>query len=245
MNKRVSGLMVLFCGCNTGFDATKGERLENDVTNLQTRVDALETDNRALQSQVAALSDQLNTAETTLAAVEELLAVLSVNGDGDVVIDGANLWVYNGTGNTAGEPNAKGNLFVGYNEQGRCVGGSNPGGRCGDGISVCAGGTCEPGDGSESTGSHNLIVGSWHQHASYSGIAGGVLNTLQAPHCTALGGGNVCSAQRALLAGEGNTAEGDSCSVLGGLGGTCSGELSVVVGGFQNEATADQSIVPQ
>ena len=245
MTTRISSLMaIVLVGCNTGFDSLKGKQLEKDVADLKAQVQALKTDNQSLRSQLTTLADQLSTAEPTLAAAEELSAVVSVDADGDVVISDANLWVQNGTANTAGTPNGKGNIYVGYNEQGRCNGGTTPGAPCGDGISICGGGTCEPGDGSQSTGSHNVIIGSWTEHSSYAGLGVGRSNALNAPQCTAVGAGNTCAAREAFVAGRANTATGDSCSVLGGAGGTCSGLESVVVGGFQNNATVDQSIVP-
>jgi hypothetical protein len=53
--------------------------------------------------------------EVRVAQLESLLVNLSVQGD-NLVLTGMNFQIVDGSGDTAGEPNGRGNLIVGYNE---------------------------------------------------------------------------------------------------------------------------------
>jgi len=104
--------------------------LETNMTDLKTRVITLETENAALKN---------------------LLADVSRNGN-DIYIDGANLHIRDGSGDTAGQVNGLGNLIIGYNEI--------------------------IGSGDNRTGSHNLILGSRNNYGSYGGLVAGYNDTI-------------------------------------------------------------------
>ncbi|HEX7627338.1 MAG TPA: hypothetical protein VF354_00260, partial [Candidatus Methanoperedens sp.] len=87
-------------------------------------------------------------------ALKNLLANVSRNGS-DIYIDGANLHIRDGSGDTFGPVNGLGNLIIGYNE----LRGSND----------------------NRTGSHNLILGKANNYASYGGLVAGVSNEISGP----------------------------------------------------------------
>jgi hypothetical protein len=149
-----------------------------------------------------------------VAALETLLTPFSrVNHE--VVITGANLRLVNGLGRTActddeGEPivdcpNGLGNLIVGYNE--RREFGANM-----------------------RTGSHNVVVGPFHNFSRVGGIVVGDFNEISGDFAVVSGG------QR-------NTASGDRSVVSGGVSNTASGDGGVVSGGFINTASRFATVV--
>ena len=124
------------------------------------------------------------------------------------IIEGANVHVRSGSGDTAdGCPSIPpddnicesltglGNLIVGYNEE-RSVRGFPE-------IRV---------------GSHNLIVGDFHEYSSFGGFVAGVENVVSHVYASVCGG-------------VGNRASGLASSVCGGNGNVASGEKSSVCGG--------------
>jgi len=112
-----------------------------------------------------------------LAALEYKLQYIT-GGPNEVVITGANLRIVNGLGRTS-TTNGLGNLIVGYNE------------------------SREP-EPDVRTGSHNVIVGSFHNFSSFGGLAVGIRHEISGPFASVSGG-------------EGNTAGGNFASVSGGL----------------------------
>jgi len=143
-----------------------------------------------------------------VAALEHLLAPFTRVGH-EVVITGANLRLVNGLGSTdcTAEqdepipdcPNGAGNLIVGYNE--RREFGENL-----------------------RTGSHNVVVGQFHNFSRVGGLVVGDFNEISGDFAVVSGG------QR-------NTASGDRSAVSSGLFNTASGEQSSVSGGFINTAS--------
>jgi hypothetical protein len=143
-----------------------------------------------------------------VAALEHLLTHFSREGH-EVVITGANLRLVNGLGSTdcTAEPdepipdcpNGLGNLIVGYNER-RAF--------------------------SENlrTGSHNVVVGQFHNFSRVGGLVVGDFNEI---------GGDFA----VVSGGQRNTASGDRSAVSGGLFNPASGEQSSVSGGFINTAS--------
>lgn len=262
-HSRIALFIVLLAGCDGSsptakdVDALKAriEVLERELAGTRGtmsaqggRLDTLETDyadleqvlqmETAIAANTAASADNaaiLAAAEHTLAAAAALLAYVSVDTNGDVVVEGANLTVRSGSGSTDGEINGKGNLFVGYNERERvggvCEGGSNPGTSCIRQGQCFDGGFCNFTIGIERTGSHNLIVGHSHSYSSYGAILGGVENTASATHVSILGGSF-------------NIANTHGATVGGGHENKSSGRGSTVAGGFQNEATGQAELVP-
>ena len=127
-----------------------------------------------------------DTAEVTalknrLVAVESLLQHFTRNGN-DISITGANLWIKSGSGATdgGGTVNGLGNLIVGYNEA--------------------------RGAGDDRTGSHNLIIGSQNNYASFGGLVAGYLNTVSGTYSSVSGGnGNTASGHTPRSAAEPTT----------------------------------------
>jgi hypothetical protein len=142
-----------------------------------------------------------------VAALEDLLKPFTRVGH-EVVITGANLHIVNGLGITdciaeldepiPDCPNGVGNLLVGYNEP-RAFG---------ENIR---------------TGSHNVVVGQFHNFSRVGGLVVGEHNEIAGDFAVVSGG------QR-------NTASGDFAVVNGGLSNTARGNNAVVNGGFINTA---------
>ncbi|HUG91426.1 MAG TPA: hypothetical protein VML55_11360, partial [Planctomycetaceae bacterium] len=63
--------------------------------------------------------------EARIVALETLLANVSNDPNGDLVIEGVNLHLRSGSGATSGEVNGAGNLIVGYNEDSLGTGSHN------------------------------------------------------------------------------------------------------------------------
>ena len=166
-------------------------------------------------------------------ALEEQVPDCLATESGDAVFEGCNVHIRNGAGDTY-TTNSKGNLIVGYNEE-------SPGGDVRD-------------------GSHNLVVGPYHDYTSYGGLVAGVQNQILGPYSSVSGGGsNKASGDSSSVAGgffneatglrssvsggSFNVASGFSSSVSGGRSNEASGEHSSVSGGQGNEATGDYSSV--
>ena len=105
---------------------------------------------------------------------------------------GLNVQIVDGTGDTGGTLNGRGNLIIGYNED------SDP-----------------P---NVRTGSHNLVIGHNHSYSSYGGLVAGAWNTISADAASVCGGrNNVASgAWAAVSGGNDNEASGNYSSVSGG-----------------------------
>ncbi len=149
-----------------------------------------------------------------VAALETLLQPFTRVGH-EVVITGANLHIVNGLGRTDCPseqdepipdcPNGVGNLIVGYNEQREF----------GENIR---------------TGSHNVVVGPFHNFSRFGGLVVGDFNEISGDFAVVSGG------QR-------NTASGDRSAVSGGVSNTASGDAAVVSGGFINTASGFATVI--
>ena len=168
----------------------------------------------------AEVDSLLSALQSRIAALEDKLSGLTRSGT-DFVITNANLYIQSGSGKTDGETNGKGNLIIGYNELR---------GESYDNVR---------------TGSHNLIVGRWHNHSSYGGVVLGEWNTISGYVATVTGGrfNTASGAYSSVSGGTVNTAYGDISSVSGGGGNTASGEYSSVSGGQANIASGAYSSV--
>ncbi len=140
-------------------------------------------------------------------------------GPNGVYIDGANLYVRNGSGSTSSTVNGLGNVIIGYDEA--------------------------RSSGSDKTGSHNLVVGRNHNYTSSEGIVAGYNNTISASGAVVTGGlYNTASAMHSSVCGGSNsTASGWASSITGGQYNTASGLYASVSGGEYNEASGDFSFV--
>jgi hypothetical protein len=141
----------------------------------------------------------------------------TVEGQPTVRFTGVNVQVVDGTGDTDGAVNGKGNLIVGYNENAL-----NP-----------------------RSGSHNLIVGDRHSYTSYGGFVAGLNNTISGPRASVAGGelNTASGIGGSVSGGDSNIASGFSSSVSGGSGNSAGGFSSSVSGGSGNSAGGDWSSV--
>jgi hypothetical protein len=136
-----------------------------------------------------------------------------------------NLQIVNGMGKTD-TTNGCGNLLIGYNEP-PSAGSGAPNTR---------------------TGSHNIILGRFHSHASYGCFLAGEMNAagVNAPRSCIVGGSeSSANADRCVVVGgHENKANSERCVVVGGFdNGTLAAGLSVVVGGINNRADAPNSSI--
>ena len=142
----------------------------------------------AVTTYVTSLEKRVVFLEKKLAAVNELLSGVS-RRDGTIVLSNVNLQLLNGRGAT-GLTNGKGNLIVGYNES-----------RGGD----------------VRTGSHNIIVGSRNNYASFGGIVAGSSNGISGKYASVIGG-------------HSNSGEGDFSTVTGGSKNSARGRYTSISG---------------
>jgi hypothetical protein len=150
------------------------------------------------------VSDLIIALSDRIAYLESLLQNVTKDGD-DITFSGVNVHIVNGSGTTEGTTDGLGNLIVGYNEL------------RGSGEDV-------------RTGTHNIVVGSRNNYASYGGLVVGYTN-------------DISGAYSSVSGGESNTASGDYSSVSGGRYNTASGEDSSVSGGEWNVASEFYSSV--
>jgi hypothetical protein len=178
---------------------------------------------------VVTAGDSKKGLEQRVAALERLLTHFRRDGN-EVFIEGANLHIVNGLGETGcrpfnapipGCPNGLGNLIVGYNEL-----------RTGP-------------DGNIRTGSHNVVGGEQHHFSSFGGSVVGSGNTISNRFAVVSGGsGNTASGAHASVSGgEFNEARGGTSSIIGGFRNIASGIESSVRGGKDNEAAGGHSSV--
>ncbi|MFT5584430.1 MAG: hypothetical protein ACI9VR_002015 [Cognaticolwellia sp.] len=225
-----------------------GYAASSDLLALQLQVDTLNLELANTRGRMAEDALELATAKARLddlrgrmdisesglsrvAAAEELLQLLSVSADGDLVLSQANLYVQSGDGATDAPVNGKGNIILGYDED----------------------------DGNDKSGSHNLILGSYHSYTSYGGVTMGLYNETNERHVLVQGQGNTMEGAfgvvlastesvggahyAAVLGGSYNLSQGTGAVVVGGSDNVASGDFSVVSGGQNNEASGTGSSV--
>ena len=157
------------------------------------------------------------TASEDDSAVLGSLAIAGTNA----VFTGTNVHIVDGSGDTDGDVNGRGNLIVGYNEVPTSFD-------------------------EDRGGSHNLILGMRNNYSSHSGLVVGSSNQVLAPFASVSGGAdNIASGVGASVSGgDDNTASGLVASVSGGVGNTASGAMfSSVSGGAYNTASGPNSSV--
>jgi hypothetical protein len=147
-----------------------------------------------------------------------IMSVTTAEGLPEVVISGANLRIVNGLGSTDCRdeqenpipdcPNGLGNLIVGYNEL-----------RVGF-----------PPSPNVRTGSHNVVVGQFHNFSSVGGLVAGRFNAISGEFASVSGGSS-------------NRASGFAAAVSGGIGNTASGFAASVSGGREREASGENDWV--
>lgn len=153
---------------------------------------------------------------------------IEVDGHDTLRLEGMNLQVTNGSGDT-GTANGVGNVIIGYSAQ-RLVGAP-----------------------AERTGSHYLVVGDQHAWTGHGGMVAGLRNSAGDEGASVIGGrANAASGRQSVVvggvhnnaggsrtsvsAGSGNRADGLQSSVSGGAGNIADGLQSAVTGGFDNTA---------
>ncbi len=214
------------------------------------RLQALEQSNRLLKSQISRLEKQIQTLarqnqagsnpsggtnvesdppdigiiptplEAKVQALQNLLSGVERSGN-NLVFNGMNLQVNNGTGSTDGDINGLGNIIIGYNEAIFPYLGTGPS--------------------SQKTGSHNLVVGKGNNYMSYGGIVSGLNNWISGTYATITGGerNQALGGFSSVFAGSLNQAAGQGASAGGGQSNAASGAFSTSFGGLQNVATGN------
>jgi hypothetical protein len=166
-----------------------------------------------------------------MATVEKKLSAMDFDdAANEVVISGANLRIVNGLGATE-TTNRLGNLIVGYNESRQEI----PG---------CSGVTSEFCTDIR-TGSHNIVVGKYHEFSSFGGLAIGEQHRIDGPFASVSGGLNnrAIGEHAAVCGGEGNLASGRGSTVSGGSLNTASNFGASVSGGSENTASINLASV--
>lgn len=180
----------------------------------------------ALNAQIRKLESRLRALENSpVLALRDVLTVDGGRACRTVRITG-NLQIVNGMG-TTNTTNGCGNLIIGYNE------------------APSSGSAAWP---TVRTGSHNLILGRYHSHASYAGLLSGEMcrTTAAAPSSCVLGGseGSVNGDRSVVMGGHEGKANSDRAVVIGGFdNGSNGASLSVVIGGTNNRADANNSCI--
>ena len=134
-------------------------------------------------------------------------------GQPTVRFSGVNLQVVDGTGDTDGAVNGRGNLIVGYNR-------------------------LRPFPTNLRTGSHNLIVGDQQDYDSFGGLVAGFRNAIRNEYAAVSGGyENVAEGKwSSVSGGANNLAIGEFASVSGGGRNFAFGTASSISGGVENQA---------
>ena len=194
-----------------------------------------------LQTQITTLQSQV--ASGTIPNVAGYVTMdISTPSRPQLRVSGANLQVVNGTGSSS-TPNGLGNLIVGYDE----VRPAGTSAECSLGEFTSVTG-CFVGGGlwlvDHKSGSHNVVIGPWHNYSKTGGQAVGSFNTINGNHAFAAGRENVASGTAAsVTGGQGNTAFANYSSVSAGQGNTASAQYSSVSGGLENTASDAYSSV--
>jgi hypothetical protein len=162
--------IVLLAACD---DDKRQDKLENRIALLESNLEEMTRRLEAQQEVINRYETLIarNTAQgeaqkasvDQLAPLADLMTFVRVEGD-DVIFEGANIHIRNGSGETA-EANGRGNLVVGYNEDREDEEGP-----------------------ADRSGSHNLVLGERHAYTSFSGFVGGYRNTISGPHAAVIAG---------------------------------------------------------
>jgi hypothetical protein len=127
-----------------------------------------------------------------------------------LTFSGMNLQVVSGSGTTDGKINGLGNIIIGYNERRQ--------------------------DGTDNTtGSHNLIIGTMNDYQSYASAIVRSWNTASGKYSSAFGVGNMASGPGSSVSGGyNNTAGGESSSVSGGTSRQTTGQYNWAGGSYSS-----------
>lgn len=168
-----------------------------------------------LQLRVAALEQ----------TVEQLQALLEgvARVDDNIIFNGVNVQLVNGTGSTYDQINGLGNLIIGYNE---------------DDLNSYGGYRTR-------TGSHNLVIGSNHIYSSSGGLVAGSYNRISGMGASITAGtsNEALGDFSSVSGGSSNLANGSESSVSGGYSNTADQFAASVSGGIENTAAGYASSV--
>jgi hypothetical protein len=204
-----------------------GYYTSESLMDMDARTVALETASTQATDRLDSLEAENAELRSRLEGLEMLTASMTlekVDGYPVVRFTGVNLQVVDGSGFTGGEVNGVGNLIVGYNENYRDVPDE-------DFVNV-------------RTGSHNLVIGRYHNYSSWSGLVAGDSNTLDGFIASVTGGGgNTAGDYATVTGGLANTASGWGASVTGGARNAAEGNSTSVTGGNDNVATGHNASI--
>ena len=151
-----------------------------------------------------------------------------------VRFSGVNVQIVNGTGSTDSAANGTGNLLVGYQE----LRSTTPGPNC---TNSPMPDFCE----NERTGSHNVVIGKWHNYRQNASFVAGSRNSTFANFSTSLGLENSAEAAGTTITGGlRNRATAITASVSGGTGNVASAISSTVSGGEDLSVTLESGHLP-
>jgi len=221
-NEFTAGTSALAAEVNGNFSAAATAVNDNNsrIVTLEATVAQLQGDNASLQNFLSSV-------------VPYLRGGLDNQGNPAVFFSGVNLHVNNGdAAESTDSINGLGNLIVGFDESTNLYGPFF----CLDPITgeftdsrdrlVCANAT----NATYKTGSHNLVVGSFHTYTNSAGIVAGRSN-------------GIAGLGASILGGSRNVAIGDYSAVSGGGRNSALGLVSSVSGGGSNVANGLRSAV--
>ncbi len=170
-----------------------------DFEEATSKVANLEADLGTLQEEIVPVIEELQEVD----AINKLISLApyrTVNEDvvngallPEVIFEGVNVHIRSGSGATDDGGVGLGNLIIGYNE-----------------------GRENMDDGeTKRTGSHNLVIGPYHNYEGVGGLVAGCYNTVSGAYATVSGG-------------EGNTAVGYAAAVSGGSGNTATQDYGLL-----------------
>lgn len=250
-NQFASGQKAVAAEVNANFQA-----LVSALNDALDRIAIVEAENHTFADKVAALEAENQTLAGKVAAIEsnkalelgdyvQVLDGPEVHGYTTVRFSGVNLQVVDGNpeNRTVVPGNGLGNLIVGYNE--------------GGGVEMCSAGlseddktTCESNgwvwSDTHKSGTHNLVVGPYHNYAGSAGTVMGYKNGITGTGSTITGGINnlAFALFSSISGGEFNRADGRAGSIVGGLSNHSSYyNHVVVVGGMENRGQSDYAVV--
>jgi uncharacterized protein (DUF2345 family) len=156
--------------------------LQSGLTSALAAIGELQADLASAKVTIGGLTADLAAVQAnSVLALDDLLTLDAAGAHPTARFTGVNVQVTNGVNQTT--VNGTGNLVVGFNEL--------------------------RGIGDDRSGSHNLVVGSRQNYASYGGLVAGFSNTISGAYASVSGG-------------EANTASGDFSGISGGSGLTIS-----------------------
>ncbi len=202
-----------------------------NATDIQSNANAISINASGITTNANAISSNagdISTNAADIAALQSLTQDMSrttINGHPSVVFTGVNVHIRDGLGSTSGfdgtttHVNGLGNLIIGYDEP--------------------------RSSGSDKSGSHNLVVGTYNNYTSYGGLVVGLDNTISGTYASVCGGhdNTASGSSTSVSGGYRNTASNLYASVSGGRFNTASGYFSSISGGYTNTASQQDTSV--